>query len=71
MEDRKAKTKYRSLQKKKIKIEKEEKAKSPERNLSILQISIPSPKIIFHNDPKIESPKLNFLNESGKKKFLL
>jgi hypothetical protein len=33
-------------------------------------IIVPSPKITFHNEPRLESPKFFLLNESSKKKWM-
>jgi hypothetical protein len=49
-----------------VKPEREEMANSPEK---LPPIAIPSPKITFHNEPKIESPRFSLLGDSIKKKF--
>lgn len=53
------------MPRKKTKQDKEEINKSQEK---VIPKIMPSPKITFHSEPKIDSPRVNLLNELPKRK---
>lgn len=52
------------MPRKKVKLDQEVVQKSPDKP----QFIVPSPKITFHQEPKIDSPRIPLLSESHKKK---